>query len=335
MRRLYALVAAGGLLAAGCVRSVETTSTPTPPPAANSNAGPTTQTAPENSAQGEQPGAELGATENAGGPRPVTPESPLGQFQAITTEFAEKMQAFLEKYQNASSPEEKRDLVKQFPSAAPYVDRAVKLAETHAADPVAFDALAWTLTVTPDNTTLAGQLRAVEQIVAKHLDNENLADTLGTFAFQVSDPGEALLRAVAEKATQPRLQGLAHFNLARMLKAKAAELPQLALLTDEQRATLRDHVGAEAFALREKANPDDVRAEAEKIYAIVNERFADVESPTGEKLGELVAIDLNELKNLSIGAVAPEITGVDVDDKPMKLSDFRGKVVVLDFWGHW
>lgn len=36
-----------------------------------------------------------------------------------------------------------------------------------------------------------------------------------------------------------------------------------------------------------------------------------------------------------IGEVAPEITGEDTDGKPMKLSDYKGKVVVLDFWGHW
>jgi cytochrome oxidase Cu insertion factor (SCO1/SenC/PrrC family) len=36
-----------------------------------------------------------------------------------------------------------------------------------------------------------------------------------------------------------------------------------------------------------------------------------------------------------IGQVAPEITGKDLENKPMKLSEFRGKVVVLDFWGFW
>lgn len=36
-----------------------------------------------------------------------------------------------------------------------------------------------------------------------------------------------------------------------------------------------------------------------------------------------------------IGSVAPEISGKNLDGKPMKLSEFRGKVVVLDFWGFW
>jgi hypothetical protein len=36
-----------------------------------------------------------------------------------------------------------------------------------------------------------------------------------------------------------------------------------------------------------------------------------------------------------IGQVAPEIQGTDADGKEFKLSDYRGKVVVLDFWGGW
>jgi thiol-disulfide isomerase/thioredoxin len=39
--------------------------------------------------------------------------------------------------------------------------------------------------------------------------------------------------------------------------------------------------------------------------------------------------------NLAVGKPAPEIEGVDFDGKPLKLSDFKGKVVVLVFWGSW
>jgi len=38
---------------------------------------------------------------------------------------------------------------------------------------------------------------------------------------------------------------------------------------------------------------------------------------------------------LKPGDRAPEIEGGDLGGKPMKLSDFRGKVVVLDFWNDW
>ncbi len=40
-------------------------------------------------------------------------------------------------------------------------------------------------------------------------------------------------------------------------------------------------------------------------------------------------------ERLQIGMVAPEIEGIDIDGIQFKLSDYRGKVVVLDFWGNW
>ena len=37
----------------------------------------------------------------------------------------------------------------------------------------------------------------------------------------------------------------------------------------------------------------------------------------------------------AVGRMAPEIEGQDLDGVRFKLSDYRGKVVVLDFWGNW
>ena len=38
---------------------------------------------------------------------------------------------------------------------------------------------------------------------------------------------------------------------------------------------------------------------------------------------------------LQVGNEAPDIIGKDLDGVGFKLSDYRGKVVVLDFWGDW
>ena len=62
--------------------------------------------------------------------------------------------------------------------------------------------------------------------------------------------------------------------------------------------------------------------------------FSDVEGRR-RALGKYAAAELFELRRLQIGMIVPEIEGVGIDEKPMKLSDFRGKVVLLDFWGDW
>jgi len=36
-----------------------------------------------------------------------------------------------------------------------------------------------------------------------------------------------------------------------------------------------------------------------------------------------------------VGNQCPEVSGFDVDDKPVKLSDYKGKVVLISFWATW
>jgi len=45
--------------------------------------------------------------------------------------------------------------------------------------------------------------------------------------------------------------------------------------------------------------------------------------------------DIFITEHLSVGCEAPDIVGTDHEDKTFKLSDYRGKVVLLDFWGYW
>lgn len=54
-------------------------------------------------------------------------------------------------------------------------------------------------------------------------------------------------------------------------------------------------------------------------------------SVSGKKLGEKI----HKLKAVAIGATAPEFSMADVDGKIVKLSDFHGKYVLVDFWASW
>jgi thiol-disulfide isomerase/thioredoxin len=52
-------------------------------------------------------------------------------------------------------------------------------------------------------------------------------------------------------------------------------------------------------------------------------------------LGQEAADRLDVMLNLAVGRPAPEIEGADMDGMPLRLSDYKGKVVVLVFWGSW
>jgi peroxiredoxin len=80
------------------------------------------------------------------------------------------------------------------------------------------------------------------------------------------------------------------------------------------------------------ANPNffaDHNKEMGKIYQLFSKEWQ--ASADGKKVEQLLA----NAKKLGIGKPAIEFTMNDVNGKPVKLSDFRGKYVLLDFWASW
>jgi peroxiredoxin len=53
------------------------------------------------------------------------------------------------------------------------------------------------------------------------------------------------------------------------------------------------------------------------------------------KAGKEFAERIQKAKTTAIGVIAPDFTQNDQNDKPVKLSDFRGKYVLVDFWASW
>ena len=67
-----------------------------------------------------------------------------------------------------------------------------------------------------------------------------------------------------------------------------------------------------------------------RIFSEVEEKYKDVKG-----LGGQAASEIYEIQFLAVGKPAPEIEGEDIDGVNFKLSDYRGKVVMIDFWGDW
>lgn len=64
----------------------------------------------------------------------------------------------------------------------------------------------------------------------------------------------------------------------------------------------------------------------------IAERYADREY-LGMDAAQFVAGARYEIEHLRLGQTAPDFATVDQDGVPFQLSDYRGRVVVLDFWG--
>ncbi len=77
-------------------------------------------------------------------------------------------------------------------------------------------------------------------------------------------------------------------------------------------------------------------SEAAKHFVEVSKNYATIMTPDGKaKLGDKASSELQRIKNLpnlKIGRTAPEIIGEGSEGKRFKLSDYRGKVVLLVFW---
>ena len=63
--------------------------------------------------------------------------------------------------------------------------------------------------------------------------------------------------------------------------------------------------------------------------------FADLKDVRGRTYAETAKAHLYEIDALSVGKTAPDVEGEDLDAAALKLSDFRGRVVLVNFWGNW
>src|SRR5262249_50627010 len=81
------------------------------------------------------------------------------------------------------------------------------------------------------------------------------------------------------------------------------------------------------------ANPDPLQKEAEALFEQCVRKYDDVVID-GRRPAKIAEDYLYEIRSLIVGKRAPDIDGADLDGKPLKLSDFRGKTVVLYFFSH-
>lgn len=78
-----------------------------------------------------------------------------------------------------------------------------------------------------------------------------------------------------------------------------------------------------------------IQSEGRACMQTVVERYGELPYGGRSTFGQAAGRFLYELDHLQIGMVAPDFESVDENGVAWKLSDYRGKVVVVDFWGFW
>ncbi len=129
--------------------------------------------------------------------------------------------------------------------------------------------------------------------------------------------GEATLRRVLKLNRHRSVQAHARLALARMLYADADSFRDY----DPSRS---HHNQFARFTVPQVREAEALFVELDGKYANV----ADGPRTVRDAVGPL----LNDLRTLVVGKVAPDIIGKDLDGHPMKLSDYRGRVILIEFW---
>lgn len=70
-------------------------------------------------------------------------------------------------------------------------------------------------------------------------------------------------------------------------------------------------------------------ATARKVYASLLKKFGDESPSLSQKVGEALA------KLDRIGKPAPTVEVTDIEGKPFKFADLKGKYILVDFWATW
>jgi peroxiredoxin len=235
-----------------------------------------------------------------------TPSAPLAtEIRSIIDEYENSVRANTQKLIAATTEEEKNKFRASIPSAGPYATKMLKLVQANLDQPDVVKGVNWLVTGAAGFPE--GQ-EALKMLGTTFADRAGIAEAVKQLEYH-GLPAEPVLKAVIEKNTH----------------------------RDEKAAALYA-LGAIHFKnFDASADRDSAAASKSKALECFQQLYADYEDVTiqGFKLSDSVAKMFFEMTSLQVGCEAPEIEGKDADGVNFKLSDYRGKYVIVIFWGGW
>lgn len=179
---------------------------------------------------------------------------------------------------------------------------------------------------------LPNEKRAAELLVSKYARNDKIIDIVKSLRGYWTPARADFLRGIVDKA-EGNTRDYAAYRLIQQLKY----LAQLHIeKTEDGRVRAFIYPDTDAMVDIERANLKKLVAEADKLNDILAKSEFKPDGKTSLKeAAESLMAGFRNLPKLVVGAVAPDAEGVNLEGKKMKLSDFRGKVVVVDIWATW
>jgi RNA polymerase sigma factor (sigma-70 family) len=318
---------------------------PAPPPVQRGTAAPAGSfplTNPGISSAGVSPGPAPNVV-----PKPAPDNLPRGP---APTEAAKALDALVKESMGATGEyhktvltaltEPKRESLRQQygERQAAFAARALQIARENPTDPAAMRALAFVLGPgigLPGPALGRVREEALAQIRKDLLPSRHVTELLPLFSGLNPGTANGLLAAMAECNRYPCDRGQAALMLADALARQADHVRQRQAAPD--RAGSRPAGQAPGRDPPGQPDPDALERDAARWYTLVRDKYGDLADPgrRNATLGEPAERGLFAMLHLGIGKEAPEIAGEDLEGKPLKLSDHRGKVVVLFFCGNW
>lgn len=264
---------------------------------------------------------------------------PRDRYMALAREHQDAVSQFWQVYQAIRSAEARRRFYRQkYPQAKIYIAKFTAIVDSAPRDDAAIDSLIWIIRNGGYDPEVD---RAVVRLTQEYAANPRLGDLIPrlvpSLVFSLSPSAEDLFRAVIEKNPDRAAKGRACVALSQYLKQEAALVRSLKADSSEARQ-LQGHYRAEADkALLDQAlrkDPAELDQDAEAASERASKEFADVADYL-KILDPAAQARLYDKGSPGIGTPVLEIKGEDVDGRPLDLAHYRGKVVVLLFWGDW
>src|SRR5262245_2618422 len=259
--------------------------------------------------------------------------APAEQYQAILKEFGEAANANWK----ATTDEERKQAAAR---VEPLPLKLLELAEQNPNESWTLDALTNVVTQEYwlDNYSShpgwgkdSRQARAIAILLRDYVRSDKLGETCKRVQFGFRKECETFLRTVLEKNPHKDLQGQACLRLALFLNLR---LNRLDLLSGQPDLSKRYEglYGKDYLDALRRQDRSRAVAEVEAIFERAAQKYGDVKMPFGGTVGDNARTELFALRHLAVGKEAADIEGLDQDGVRFKLSDYRGKVVLLYFW---